>query len=162
MIFAGIFIDLFLAFWLVMQIIGYTKNGFVRSFLGILQYIITYVLAVIFSPVLGEFLSDTLSINETASNILAFIAIALVCYSIFGLLINIIDKFFELPLLNTVNKALGFLLGIVLSLFSLIIICSISTYILTLFEVSVEDIRDHSIIYRFISNFDIFIYLYNA
>lgn len=162
MSFAGIFVDLFLIFWVVIQVVIYTKNGFVKSILRILQSIISFVAAVIFSPILGELLSDVLSINDIISNLLAFFIITIVCSSLFGLLINVIDKFFKLPVLNTLNKTLGFVFGLAISLFSLILICSIVTYILTLFEVSVEKIYDSSIVYRLISHLDIFSYLYSA
>ncbi len=155
----GIIIDLLLVLVTVMQIIRYTKDGFVKSFLTLLQSIVSFILAVVFSRRLGEFISDNLYTPEIVSNIFAFIIIYVASFVVFAVLIFMIDKCFKLPVLNQINKVLGFVLGAILSVFNLILLCSIATYILDIFQISPESVCDFSIIYRLLSKLDIISYL---
>ena len=157
--FIGILVDILLVSAVAIQIVRYTKNGFVRSFLTILQSIVSFVLATALFGVVGEYISDVWSIHEGISNILAFIIIYVLSYIAFSILTPIVDKCFKLPLIDGINKMLGFILGSIISIFNLVLICSLATHILKLFQISTFEMQDASVIYRFFGSFDIIGYL---
>ena len=71
-------------------------------------------------------IADTLANNITAFvlNIISFLAIFLAVYLLGKLLIALINRFSQLPVINTFNKAGGLLFGLVKGL---LIVCIIST-----------------------------------
>ena len=160
MSFSGFVIDILLAFVIVIQVVLHTKRGFVKSLLLFIQAVVCFAIALLFYPVLGNAISDTLHLGITISNILAYVVIFIISFLISGIFISVIDRFFDLPVLNEINKILGFFLGLFFAFINLLFICSIVTGVLNILNsinprISIEDIRQSTIIYKFISKFDI-------
>ena len=166
MIPSGLFIDIFLVLIAVIHIVTYTKRGFVKSLLLFFQIIACFLLAIVFSPTLSKIISRTLSTGQTLSSILAYIIIFAATFVISGIIIYFIDKSLENHALNKINKTLGFLLGLIFAFVKLFIICSVITGVLSILQfinpdISIEAVRQNTIIYKFISNLDIINLLYN-
>ena len=162
----GIIIDIFLVFIALIQVITYTKRGFVKTLLIFLQVIVCFTLSIVFSPALGEIISNNISLNTTISNILAYILIFAISFIASNIVIYFVDKPFNNHVFNTINKTLGFVLGLIFSLINLLIVCSIITSVIGILnfispEISASALRNNTIIYRFISNLDIINLLYS-
>lgn len=105
------------------------------------------------------------SISEPISRIIsisiAFVAVFLISVLILTLLIHLLDKLFQAPGLRQLNKFLGFLFGCICAFINVTIISSVLTLVLGILAtndpaLSVEAIKEQTIIYRFISNINIF------
>ena len=163
---SGLIIDVFLALVAVTQVITYTKRGFIKSLLFFLQAIACFALAIIFAPALGKIISSNFSVSQALSKILSYVVIFIISFVISNVLIYFIDKSFENHAFNKINKTLGFVLGLVFAFVKLVIICSVITGALSILQfinpdISVENVRQSTIIYRLISNLDIINLLYN-
>lgn len=95
------------------------------------------------------------------SSAMAFIIIFLLSVLLLTISIFFLDKFFKAKGLNRINKGLGFLFGCICAFVNLIVICSAITLILNVTSIidltaSVEKIKEQTIIYRLISNINIF------
>ncbi len=157
-------IDIFLALSVVLTIIIYAHRGFIKSLFALCKGILSLVLAYIFFPHLGKVISNILSINAVAANIISYIVIFIVSILALSILAFILDKIFSLPVLNKLNKILGFLLGAALAIFNLILTCSIITFILNIVQIwnpaiSSSSMAEKTIVYGLISKIDFISYL---
>ena len=157
-------IDIFLLLSVVLTVTMYVYRGFIKSLFDLCSGIMSFLLAYIFFPYLGKAITRFLSINKIVTNILSYIILFVFFAIAFSVAAIILDKIFSLPVLKSVNKMLGFLLGVAISSFNLIIICSVITFVLNIINVqnpsiTQSNIADRTIIYGFISKIDFISYL---
>ena len=87
---------------------------------------------------------------KSAVSIISFIAIFVAAIIVLKILIFILDKLFRLPILKQANKALGFLIGIILGVFRAYIFGAIVTLIIPLIQSNNQNILiGNSVIFRF-------------
>lgn len=90
------------------------------------------------------------ALTAVISNIFGYVITFVVALAVFSLVIWILDKFVELPILKQVNTALGFLWGVAYSyLFASIIVCIIGFFVDEAF------IKD-TYVFRFLYNCGLF------
>ena len=118
----------------------------------------------------GKQITDTLiselsqSISEPIStfisNAIAYILIFTLMIVILSIVAYVLDKVCKLPGLRQVNRAFGFLLGLLCAGINLLAVCAIITIVLSIGEIynpdlSVEIMNNKTIIYGFINEMDI-------
>lgn len=111
------------------------------------------------SSQLSRFMAEPIA--ESLSKIIAFIGLFIIIYIILKLLTKLLDNIVKLPLLNGVNKFLGFVLGVLLGLFIAWILAiafnallpQLSSLFPNLFK---PNTADTTIIMRFLYNFNLF------
>ena len=150
----GITVDLILCLLAVFIIILHTVRGFVRSVLGSLKLIFATLFTFIFTPLIfgsadGNFFA------------LSYVLVFLISYILLTVAVFVIDKIFELPVLNVANKILGFALGIFCAYITLSVASSVASVIFGFFGEQLlgqtaEQIIESSYIYRFFINFGVF------
>lgn len=127
---------------LIFMVLGYYK-GLVKSILSVVQYFAVIFLSIYFSPMLSEVLienfgldstiinwvknnenlfSDTISLiseeilkNITGRiiNVLAFISLFIILKLLFSIIIAILNKVANLPILKMVNRTGGLFIGVI-------------------------------------------------
>ena len=105
-------------------------------------------------------LSIATPISEFISKIIAYILIFIVALIALSVLAFLLDKICKLPVLKTMNRFLGLLLGFVCAVINLIVISSLISVVLNIIglsnhEVSVAIMSEKTIIYGFINKIDI-------
>ena len=114
-------IDIILILIFLLCLLYYYQKGFVKSILSVFGLFASVVLTKVLSPYAVTFLCENVKyfksgFGEYKANIAAVALVFVLLSIIFHVIIFAIDKVFELPVLKTVNKALGFLLGAVCGL----------------------------------------------
>ncbi len=150
----NIVIDIVLAALAVFIIVQYTVRGFVRSVLGAAKLLLSALSALIFTPMIFVGV-------DTTSMAVGYLFMFSGSYIVLSVIVFIIDKIFELPLLNIVNKLLGLALGVVSAYVTLTIVCSILSVFLgfsaeSLFGMTADEIYATTYIYRFFKDFSLF------
>jgi len=117
---------LFLMIFLIMGVLGMRK-GFIESFTDFLNLVVGIAIALFFYVDLSFFLSKYVSFNPT---IIIFFSIAII-FAISLIILRLLTSMFlflfdgSLSSLNTLNKILGFILGIFKGTLSLILFTGI-------------------------------------
>ena len=117
---------LFIMIFLIMGVLGMRK-GFIESFTDFLNLVVGIAIALFFYVDLSFFLSKYVSFNPT---IIIFFSIAII-FAISLIILRLLTSMFlflfdgSLSSLNTLNKILGFILGIFKGTLSLILFTGI-------------------------------------
>ena len=117
---------LFLMIFLIMGVLGMRK-GFIESFTDFLNLVVGIAIALFFYVDLSFFLSKYVSFNPT---IIIFFSIAII-FAISLIILRLLTSMFlflfdgSISSLNTLNKILGFILGIFKGTLSLILFTGI-------------------------------------
>ncbi len=114
-------IDVFFIILILVIAFTATAKGFVRAIFGKLSWIIGLLGAFCFYKKLDFYISNTIK-NHTLSIIVSFLLIFIVIFLVIKIVETIISKIFEGEILKGLDKALGFIFGIVEGLAVVIII----------------------------------------
>ena len=155
---------------LVFMLIGY-KKGLIKVILNLIQYIIVLGLSVFFAPAFSKFLIENFNLdikilnlvtnniglftdgvtiisNEILKNIvgriiniLAIVILFVALKIVFGIILMILNKVANLPILSVVNRVGGLLLGALEG----VLIVYIFTLIINWFPISTENMVINSI-----------------
>ena len=106
-------------------------------------------------------------VSSFFSTAIAFVCIFVLSIILLAILIFFLDKLFQSPGLKQLNRTLGFFFGLICAFINLIVICSVLTLILNVIgmnnpELSPESIKETTVIYKFISNINIFSCLFKS
>ncbi len=153
----SIAIDIILALLALFIIIQYTVRGFVRSALGGLKLVLSGVSAFVLTPLIFSGLDPT-------STAIAYLLVFSASYVVVSLLVFLIDKFFELPILNVINKLLGAALGIVCAYVTLTLAAALLSVAFGvasegLFGITADELYKTTYIYKFFRDNAIFSFL---
>ena len=148
-----------------MKIVGlyYYLKGFVRAILGFASLFASAVLTRVLSPFAVRYFCANVDyfksdFGEYKANIVSVAAIFVFLNIIFKIIIFIIDKAAKLPVVKTVNKSLGLLLG-ALSGLIVVAVCIMVVKFVVLFDVpQIRQAADNSLIIRLYSELIIYIY----
>ena len=148
----SIAIDVILALLALFIIVQYTVRGFVKSVFGALKLVLSALLTYVFTPMLFD-------LSDPKSAAVAYLLVFSASYVILAIIAFIVDKLFKLPILNTLNRFLGFLLGLLCAYVTLA--CTVLSIVLSfsaqeLFGMTAEQIYESTYIYRFFNDFTIF------
>lgn len=104
-------------------------------------------------------------ISSFLSNSIAYILIFIASLVVLSILSILLDAIFKLPVLKTLNKALGFSLGIICAVLNVLIIVSIMNIAFNLVGaryplLSIEAVNDKTFLLGFINSLDIFHWLF--
>ena len=108
--------DIFFVLIFILCLFYYYHKGFVKTILDLFFLIVSAIVTRILSPHLVQYLLSNTDyfkgdLGEYKSNIVSVAVIFLLFSIVFKIIILIIDRIFKLPVLKTVNKFLGFVLG---------------------------------------------------
>lgn len=150
----SIAIDVILALLALFIIVQYTVRGFVKSVFGALKLVLSALLTYVFTPMLFD-------LSDPKSAAVAYLLVFSASYVILAIIAFIVDKLFKLPILNTLNRFLGFLLGLLCAYVTLSVACTVLSIVLSfsaqeLFGMTAEQIYESTYIYRFFNDFTIF------
>ncbi len=156
-------IDIILILIFLLCLLYYYQKGFVRSILSVFCLFASLVLTKVLSPFavvwlcenIGYFKSD---FGEYKANIAAVALVFILLNIVFGVIIFAIDKIFELPVLKTVNKALGFLLGAVCGLIVIAVSIALIRFVYMFDFPEFRKAVDSSVIIKLYSQIMILIY----
>ena len=120
----SLILDFLVIFIAVSTVYTTFRIGFVRSVLGFIASILSIVISNILSPYAADLflplLSKGLVKNETQipeeslylfAQAFAFFVVFVAVSIVFRFVVNFISGIFKLPILNSINKILGFVLG---------------------------------------------------
>lgn len=109
----------------------YYKKGAVRTVLRVASFFISAILVRLFSRKIAINLIMNTTWFSTSQNrslifsLISVIAVFVVSMIVLGIIIGAVDHLFKLPVLKTINKVLGGVLGALCGIFSVFIICII-------------------------------------
>ena len=142
----NIAIDCFLCLLALFILIKYTVKGFVGSLFGALKLILSIAAACILTPLI-------FGSGGLVETVIAYLLVFFASYVVFAITAFVVEKIFELPVLKTLNKLLGFALGAVSAYIVLSITVSVISMLLafssTFFGISAEELRESTQIYKF-------------
>ena len=148
-------IDYIFVFVIILFAILGVVKGFIDNVFGKLSWILGILGAFFFYDTVARNVLSGIS-NHIAANILAFIIIFVIVFLIIKMIQVIIGRMFELPVLNSLDRALGFFFGVVegLAVVTLIIflLCNQPFF-------NIDNLFDNSFFFglfnRFLSNVNI-------
>ena len=100
-------------------------------------------------------------ISSFISGVIAFVLIFILSLIVLAIAAFFLDKLFKAPGLKQLNRALGCVFGIINAFITLLIICTILTFVFNCIglsnpEISAEIAQNHTFVYRLISNINVF------
>lgn len=115
----------------------YYKKSFVRTVLEFISFFISAFVARTYSGIVSDFFVKNTDIfsdkdGEQKSKLIFVALLFILTSAVLKVIIYYIDKFFKLPVINTVNKLFGLILGILIGLF-IVVMCII---LFKIFELS--------------------------
>ncbi len=155
--------DIILLLIFLICLLYYYLKGFVRSILGFASLFASAVLTRVLSPFAVRYFCANVDyfksdFGEYKANIVSVAALFVFLNIIFKIIIFIIDKAAKLPVVKTVNKSLGLLLG-ALSGLIVVAVCIMVVKFVILFDVpQIRQAADNSLIIRLYSELIIYIY----
>ena len=147
---------------IILLVIGITifmamKNGFVKTVLNSMSFIIAAILSIFIAPAFSNVFRVAGENSAVSTYLIVFIVLWLIIRVITILLNKVISK---IPILRTANKIAGLILGIVLALFRVFALCTCIDGVLKIGEllkisflsgISVEK----TILFEFFSNINL-------
>lgn len=139
------------------------KKGFIKTAVGAASGLISiftaFILCVPASCVFGW-----ADIPESLKIAIAFIVIYLLSKLVLYLMSELLTKLFDVPILRTVNKSLGIMLNIIISILNVIALCFVVNAVFDAAELFGSDIftsidRESTILFKFFSSIDVFSYI---
>ncbi len=128
-------IDIVLCLIFALCVGYYYRKGFARSVLEFFSFFASAVVTRLyyddFATLILEkttFFSDD-AFPEQKARLIAMIILFVASAIIIKLLINLVDRFFKLPLIKTANKALGLLLGVLSGFLIVSVICIMINFV---------------------------------
>ena len=99
-------------------------------------------------------------ISAIISTAIAFISVFILSIIALIILVFFLDKIFKAPILNKLNKALGFIFGLISAFIALIVICAAMTLVLDIMSISnptisSEIVKEQTLIYKLISSINV-------
>jgi uncharacterized membrane protein required for colicin V production len=99
-------------------------------------------------------------VSSIISTAIAFISVFVISMIALIIVVFFLDKLFKAPILNKLNKALGFAFGIITAFIALTVISAALTLVLNIMsagnpEISAEIIKDKTIVYKLISSINV-------
>lgn len=99
-------------------------------------------------------------VSSIISTAIAFISVFVISMIALIIVVFFLDKLFKAPVLNKLNKALGFVFGIITAFIALTVISAALTLVLNIMsagnpEISAEIIKEKTIIYKLISSINV-------
>jgi uncharacterized membrane protein required for colicin V production len=139
----SIILDLLLLFIAGSTVYFAFKRGMVRTVINALSLILSAILSLILSPVLKEYFVFPGEHSEAATYFVVF----LISWIIVKIASIILDKIISaLPIINTVNKAGGLIIGVLLGIFRISLYCIAVGAIISIgIRFQVEFVNDISI-----------------
>lgn len=156
-------IDIFFVLIFLLCLFYYYRKGFVKTILGLFFLIFSVIATRLISPYFVVYLMQNTdhfggSFGEYKANIVSVALVFLILNIIFKIFILIIDKIFKLPVLKTVNKTLGFILGALCGFVVIAVMITVLKVISVYGSGQLVRLIDNSIIIRLYS--ELLIYLY--
>ena len=129
------FINIFITIYLILSLVRGYKFGFILQIIGILSNLIGFGVAMLLCTTFAENLkilqiandasaTETL-MNELGNVVIWFIILYFIIKTIVNYLGRFINKLFKLPILKTVNRVLGVIVGFFIGAFTIILLASI-------------------------------------
>ncbi len=157
---------------IVSLIIRYAISGFTKAVLNFAKLIASAILAIIFGKALAPWILETFltervsaSVASALSGIIAYALVYIVAFLVLTLIISLLCKI-KIPLLTTIDKFLGAILGLVLSVLSLSIVSTVLFTSLQFFaelrgNPEILDVYNNSYVFKFIYELRIFEFIRN-
>ena len=100
------------------------------------------------------------SVSSVAATAIAFVSIFVLSLIALIILVFFLDKIFEAPILNKLNRTLGFIFGVISAFVALIVICAALSLVFNIMsagnpEISAEIMQEKTVIYKLISSINI-------
>ena len=150
------YIDIFIGVYLVIGLLFGAKRGFILGVIGIVSSLIGLFLAIAFAPTLAtEYTIIVSAANATAIEQMVysylnvgvwFVLIYMASKVVLGLLGTLLNTIFAMPILSSINKLLGAVLGVVSNVFTIIIIAA---FLCTPIIKNGQEIVDNSLLQYF-------------
>ena len=139
----SIVLDLILLLIVVITILGSLKKGLVKTVIDSLSLILSSILAIIIAPAFKETFGFVGEYSKSATYIIIFL-VSWVAVKIASILLDKIIS--SIPLIKTVNKLGGLILGILLGIFRVSVYCMIVGGVLAIgYKLNVQFIQGISI-----------------
>lgn len=128
-------LDIVLCLIFILCVGYYYRKGFVRSILEFFSFFAAGVITKLYYSDVSQFLLDNTSLldgdsfQEEKMRLIALIALFVGASIVIKFIINLIDRFFKLPLIKTANKALGLLIGALCGFLIVTAICLVINFI---------------------------------
>lgn len=128
-------IDIILGLIFALCVGYYYRKGFARSVLEFFSFFGSAVVTRFFYSDLSEWLLEETNIfssethPEQKARLVAMIVLFIASAIVIRLLINIIDRFFKLPLIKTANKAMGLVIGALSGFLIVTVICVVLNFV---------------------------------
>ena len=150
----SIAIDIVLCLIALAVIIRHTVRGFVRSMFGALKLIVAVFFTYVATP-------QVFSPQDFQTKLVAYLLVFSASYIVLTVIAYLVDRLCSLPLLNALNKLLGFALGIVCAYIALCVASAAIALLLNyagedLFGQTNEAIIESTYIYRYFNNSNFF------
>lgn len=182
----NIAIDVVIIITVIITVMICTLRGFIKSIFGFGKLYVSITLANIYDELLGgyllkapiglkiksflyaklSFFSETvdenivLGISDAICNVIGFCIVFIMSFIVLGVLSVILNRFFELKPLKSINTVAGFCLGVVIAIVNAFIVIIIIEFIFNMGLVkSSEEIKESTIIYKFICDMDVFSFI---
>lgn len=89
------------------------RKGFVKTIGGILGIVVGIYFAGLFYPAVSQWLQGLSNyVDQMLGNILGFVLIFIVANRVFAIVIWMLDKIVKIPVINSINKILGLIFGL--------------------------------------------------
>ncbi len=152
----GIIVDICLAALLAWKLFTGYRRGLSGILLGIARIVVSFAVAIIFGPAIGNLIDE----SSVLSRVLSYIGVFIVAYIACTLIMTLLKQI-KIPLVTQVDKLLGMAVGGVFGLISIAVIVAILYSLLyAISKVSsgsdVMQIYESSYIFKFINEFNIF------
>lgn len=129
--------DLILLAVLLFFLVSGFRRGFVRSFFEFAGYLLALAASAAYSGALAEKLTPALSkvkqlgpLTGVAARIISAVLIFIVLQILVHILVEIVDRFFRLPVLHQINSLLGGVFGLAKGCLILLLVCTVVRFIL--------------------------------
>ena len=147
-------IDIILCLLGISIVVLHTVRGFVKSVLGAVKLALAFILTFIITPAF-------FSTDDIGATLIAYLLVFASVFIVLTVVTFFLNKLFELPVLKTANKILGFILGLAVAYVVLCFASAILNVLLSyageqLFGQTNREILDSTLIYKFFNNVNIF------
>lgn len=115
-------VDAFLVLIFLINVYVYYKKSFVKAVLEFFSFFASAFVARIYSEKVADFVMDNTTLfsgedGKLKSRLIFVVLLFILTSAVLKAVIYYIDKLFNLPVINTANKMLGLLLGILIGIF---------------------------------------------
>lgn len=122
----GIFDIILVSVVLISAIAGFAI-GFSRFAFKVIGYVFTFPIALLFVSTLSSFLSKRIDLSPVWLNLISYVVLCLVIFSLFKLLGNILGSAFDALSLGWLDGLMGFIASSIIALFLMFILLELAS-----------------------------------